>query len=33
MTQEKKPSNYIMIVLKLYPKLCIKQTMEKGLKY
>ena len=32
-TQKTKLSNYIMIMLKLYLKLCIKQNREQELKY
>ena len=32
-TQETKLSKYIMIILKIYLKLCIKQNMEQDLKY
>ena len=32
-TQEKMLSKYLMIMLKLDPKLCIKQNMEQDLKY
>ena len=32
MTQEKKLSNYIMIMLKLYLKLCIKKKQGRGIK-
>ena len=32
-SQEKKLSNYIMIMLKLYLELCIKQNREQDIKY
>ena len=32
-TQEKKLSNYVMIMLKLYQRLFIEQSKEKDLKY
>ena len=32
-TQEKKLSNYVMIMLKLYQRLFIEQSKEKELKY